>query len=99
MLSPRQNFEHAAPGPVAIDVVHGSGLTSSCRSHRCFRWNDECAWSEKMEIPRRVLDTLADGAETRRRWLAGGQLIGLDKLLAMLPASAKVEQGAMRSPP
>ena len=38
-----------------------------------------------MEIPRKVLDTLADGAETLATVLIGGQLLGIDKLVAKMP--------------
>ena len=42
-------------------------------------------WSERMEIPRQVLDTLADGAETLAAVLIGGKTLGVDKLVAKLP--------------
>ena len=38
-----------------------------------------------MEIPRKVLDTLADGAETLAAVLVGGQLLRVDKLVAKIP--------------
>lgn len=41
-------------------------------------------WSEQMDIPRRVLDTLADGADVLAAALIGGQLFGIDKALAKL---------------
>lgn len=42
-------------------------------------------WSERMEIPRRVLEHLADGADTLATALLAGQASRLDKLLVKLP--------------
>jgi len=42
-------------------------------------------WSERMEIPRKVLEHLADGAETLAAALLAGQASRLDKLLVKLP--------------
>jgi hypothetical protein len=42
-------------------------------------------WSERMEIPRRVLEHLADGAETLAAALIAGQAGRIDRLLGRLP--------------
>lgn len=42
-------------------------------------------WNERLEIPRKVLDTLADGAETLAAAMAVGKLSGLDKFVGKLP--------------
>ena len=42
-------------------------------------------WQEKMEIPMKVLDTLADGADTLANVLIGGKGFGVDKVVAKLP--------------
>ena len=38
-----------------------------------------------MQIPRKVLDTVADGSETLAAVLTGGQFRGVDKVVAKLP--------------
>lgn len=86
MLLSSARFELASSGPVAIDVTQRVGLNLILPIASLLPLERRVRWSEKMEIPRRVLETLADGAETLAAALAGGQLIGVDRLLAMLPA-------------
>jgi hypothetical protein len=41
-------------------------------------------WQEKMQIPMKVLDTLADGADTMATVLIGGKAFGVKKLAAKI---------------
>jgi hypothetical protein len=87
MLLSSAKFElsSAGPEPVEIDVTQRVGLDLILPVASLLPLERRVQWSERMEIPRKVLDSLADGAETLAAVLIGGQLLGLDKLLAKLP--------------
>lgn len=42
-------------------------------------------WAERMEVPRAVLDKLADGADGLAAALVGGKLFGIDAVIAKIP--------------
>jgi hypothetical protein len=71
--------------PVEIDVTQRVGLDLILPVASLLPLERRVQWSQRMQIPLRVLDTLADGAEALAAVLAGSQLIGLDKLMAKLP--------------
>jgi hypothetical protein len=87
MLLSSAKFElsSAGPEPVEIDVTQRVGLDLILPVASLLPLERRVQWSERMEIPRKVLDTLADGAENLAAVLIGGQLLGLDKLVAKLP--------------
>jgi hypothetical protein len=87
MLLSSAKFEPslAGPEPVRIDVTQRVGLDLILPVASLLPLERRVQWSERMEIPRKVLETLADGAETLAEVLIGGRLPGVDKLLAKLP--------------
>lgn len=87
MLLSSAKFElsSAGPEPVEIDVSQRVGLDLILPVASLLPLERRVQWMERMEIPRRVLDTVADGADTLAAVLAGGQLLGVDKILAKLP--------------
>ena len=87
MLLSSAKFELSSAGlePVDIDVTQRVGLDLILPVASLLPLERRVQWSERMEIPRRVLETLADGAETLAAVLIGGQHLGVDKLVAKLP--------------
>lgn len=87
MLLSSAKFElsSASPEPVQIDVTRRVGLDLILPLASLLPLERLVQWSERMKIPGKVLDTLADGAEALAAVLVGGQLLGVDKLVAKLP--------------
>lgn len=90
MLLSSAKFELSSAGaePVQIDVTRRVGVDLILPVASLLPLERRVQWSERMEIPRKVLDTLADGAEMLAGALAGGKLLGFDgfgKLVAKLP--------------
>lgn len=87
MLLSSAKFElsSAGPEPVEIDVSQRVGLDLILPVAAVLPLERRVQWSERMEIPRKVLDTLADGAETLAKVLVGGQLLRIDKLVGKIP--------------
>lgn len=87
MLLSSAKFELSSTGPepVEIDVTKRVGLDLILPLASLLPLERRVQWHEQMDIPRRVLDTLADGAETLAAVLVGGKLLGVDKLVAKLP--------------
>lgn len=87
MLLSSAKFGLSSGGPelVEIDVTQRVGLDLILPVASLLPLVRRVQWSERMEIPRSVLDTLADGAEILANALSGGQLPGVDKLVAKLP--------------
>ncbi len=52
-------------------------------------------WASKMDIPWKVLNSLADGAETLAAALAGGKFAAVEKLLAKVPKFGNASKLAM----
>lgn len=71
--------------PVDIDVTQQVGLDLILPVASVLPLERRVQWSERMEIPRRVLDSLADGADVLAAALLGGKLMGVDKLAARVP--------------
>lgn len=86
MLLSSAKFELAPADdePLEIDVTQRVGLDLILPVASLLPLERRVQWSEQMDIPRRVLDTLADGADVLAAALIGGQLFGLDKALAKL---------------
>ncbi|TCC10432.1 TRAFAC clade GTPase domain-containing protein [Kribbella soli] len=87
MLLSSAKFELSAAGrePLEIDVTQRVGLNLILPVASILPLERRVQWNERMEIPRQVLDTLADGAETLAAVLMGGKSLGVDKLVAILP--------------
>lgn len=87
MLLSSAKFDVSSAGsrPAEIDVTRRVGLDLILPVASLLPLERRVQWSEKMEIPRRVLDTLADGADTLATVLLGSQLLGLSKVIAKLP--------------
>lgn len=75
-------FELSAAKP-EIDVTRRVGLDLILPVACILPLERRVQWSERMELPRKVLDTLADGAETLAEVLVGAKL--LSKLVGKLP--------------
>lgn len=84
MLLSSAKFElpAAEAGPVAIDVTQRVGLDLILPVASMLPLERRVQWNERMEVPRRVLDTLADGADILAVALLSGKL---NHLLAGLP--------------
>jgi hypothetical protein len=80
-------FERSVAGaePVEIDVTQRVGLDLILPVASMLPLERRVQWNERMEIPRRVLDTLADGAENLASVMMAGKLLGFNKLVAKLP--------------
>lgn len=88
MLLSSAKFELSSAGlgqPLEIDVSQRVGLDLILPVAALLPLERRVQWSERMEIPRKVLDTLADGAETLAKVLIGGQHLGVDKLVSKIP--------------
>lgn len=85
LSSAKFDLSAAGPEPVDIDVTQRVGVDLILPVASLLPLERRVQWAERMEIPRRVLDTLADGAEILAAALVGGQLLRMDKLVAKLP--------------
>jgi len=87
MLLSSAKFElsSAGPEPVAIDVTKRVGIDLILPVASLLPLERRVQWEEKMEIPRQVLDKLADNADTLAAVLTGGKAIAVSKLVAMIP--------------
>ncbi|TDW91162.1 ATP/GTP-binding protein [Kribbella sp. VKM Ac-2566] len=97
MLLSSAKFELSVAGaePAEIDVTQRVGLDLILPVASMLPLERRVQWNERMEIPRKVLDTLADGAETVAGVLVGGKLLSVDKLLAKLPRVGPVVKVAL----
>jgi len=85
MSSAKFELSSADSAPVEIDVTQQVGLDLILPVVSVLPLERRVQWSERMEIPRRVLDSLADGAEVLAVALMGGKLLQVDKLVAKVP--------------
>ncbi len=87
MLLSSAKFElsSAGPAPVEIDVTQQVGLDLILPVASLLPLERRVQWGQRMEIPRRVLDNLADNAEALAVALAAGKFAGLNKLVNKLP--------------
>jgi hypothetical protein len=87
MLLSSAKFElsSADAEPVAIDVSQRVGLDLILPVASLLPLERRVQWNERMEIPRKVLDTLADRADALAVALLGGKVSGVNKLLGKLP--------------
>ena len=87
MLLSSAKFElsSAGPEPVEIDVTKRVGIDLILPVASLLPLERRVQWQEKIMIPMKVLDTLADNAETLATVLIGGKSFGVDKVVAKLP--------------
>ena len=87
MLLSSAKFElsSAGPEPVEIDVTKRVGIDLILPVASLLPLERRVQWQEKIKIPMKVLDTLADDAETLAAVLIGGKGLGVDKVVAKLP--------------
>lgn len=84
MLLSSAKFELSSPGagPVEIDVTQRVGLDLILPVAALLPLERRVQWSEKVQIPLKVLESLADGADALALVLIGGRI---DKFIAKLP--------------
>ena len=87
MLLSSAKFElsSASAEPVEIDVTQRVGLDLILPVASLLPLERRVQWGERMEIPRKVLDTVADGAENLAAVLVGAKLTGIAKVVAKIP--------------
>jgi hypothetical protein len=89
MLLSSAKFELSSQGPepVEIDVTKRVGVDLILPVASLLPLERRVQWQQKFTIPMKVLDTLADNAETLAGVLTGGTLFGkaMDKLVDKLP--------------
>lgn len=76
------------PEPLEIDLTQRIGLDLVLPVASLLPLERRVQWHEKFDIPRKVLDSLADGAELLAAGLAGGKFAPVEKLLAKMPNAA-----------
>ncbi len=95
MLLSSAKFELSANPEPEIDVTQRVGLNLILPVASMLPLERRVQWNERMEIPRKVLDTLADGAETLAAVLVGSKAFGVDTLLAKLPKVGRIVKAAL----
>ncbi len=89
-------FELSSAGrePVEIDVTKRFGVDLILPVASLLPLERRVQWEEKMKIPRQVLDTVADNADTLAAVLIGGKPV-VDKLVAKLPKVGPLVRAAL----
>ena len=97
MLLSSAKFElsSAGPEPVEIDVTKRVGVDLILPVASLLPLERRVQWEEKMEIPRKVLDTLADGADALGCGPDRRKGLGVDKLVAKLPKVGPFARAAL----
>ena len=85
LSSAKFELSSASTEPAEIDVTQRVGLDLILPVASLLPLERRVQWNERMEIPRKVLDTLADRADAFAAVLVGAQLSGLGKLAGKLP--------------
>lgn len=87
MLLSSAKFEPNSNGlePAEIDVTKQFGLDLILPVASLLPLERRVQWNAKMDIPRKVLDSLADGAELLAAAVAGGKFAGVERVLAKVP--------------
>jgi ABC-type multidrug transport system fused ATPase/permease subunit len=97
MLLSSAKFELSptGPAPVGIDVTRQVGLDLILPVAALLPLERRIQWHAQMEIPRKVLDSLADGAESLAEALLGGKVARAAALLTKLPQAARLAAPAL----
>jgi hypothetical protein len=87
MLLSSAKFELSSPGPepVEIDVTKRVGIDLILPVASLLPLERRVQWQEKIMVPMKVLDSLADNAETLATVLIGGKSFAVAKVAAKLP--------------
>jgi|1185.fasta_scaffold02645_3 hypothetical protein len=101
MLLSSAKFELKPNGaePVDIDLTQRVGLDLVLPVASLLPLERRVQWHEKMDIPRKVLDSLADGAELLAVGLSGGKFAAVERFLAKVPKPGKTADIAGRALP
>ena len=75
--------------PVEIDLTERVGLDLVLPVASLLPLERRVQWHERMDIPRKVLDSLADGAELLAAGLAGGRYATVERFLAKMPVRGR----------
>ena len=96
MLLSSAKFElsSASAEPVEIDVTQRVGLDLILPVASLLPLERRVLWSERMEIPRKVLDTVADGADMLASALLGGKVPAVAKFVSKIPKIGPVASKA-----
>lgn len=95
MLLSSAKFEPSSADPeaVAIDVTQRVGLDLILPVASLLPPERRVQWSERMEISRKVLDTIADGGNTLAIVLVGGR-VAIERGVARIPIVGPLVSGA-----
>jgi hypothetical protein len=101
MLLSSARFELTSSGtePADIDVTQRVGLDLVLPVASLLPLERRVQWHERMDIPRKVLDSLADGAELLAVGLAGGKFARVEKVLAAVSKAGKAGKVASKALP
>lgn len=81
--------------PVAIDLRERKGVDLVLPIAALLPLERRVQWEEKLDIPRKVLDSLADGAETLASAMMGGRFATFESLLGRAGKAGRVARRAM----
>ena len=85
--------------PVEIDMTQRVGLDLVLPVASLLPMERRVQWSKRMDIPRKVLDSLADGAELLAVGLTGGKYATVEKLLSTVSRTHKASRVAYKALP
>lgn len=85
LSSAKFQLSAASLDPVEIDVTQRVGVDLILPIASILPLERRVQWEARMEVPRAVLDKLADGADMLSAALLGGKLFGLDAVIAKVP--------------
>ncbi|MGJ0120295.1 TRAFAC clade GTPase domain-containing protein [Williamsia sp. MIQD14] len=97
MLLSSAKFERMAGSPraIGINMSRRIGLDLILPVASILPLERRVQWQTKYDIPFRVLDTLADGAELLAAALADGKFTPVEKLLAKMPKGGKIAKAML----
>jgi len=78
-----------SPDPAGIDLTQRIGLDLILPIASLLPLERRILWEERMTIPRKVLDSLADGADVIAAALTGAKFVGVEKLLKKVAKTNK----------
>lgn len=85
LSSAKFQLSNGETAPVAIDVTQRVGLNLILPVASLLPLQRRVQWSERMNIPRKVLDSLADGAESLAAAFAAGKFAKVEAFAAKVP--------------
>lgn len=90
LSSAKFELKSDAPQTLDIDLSQRIGLDLILPVASILPLERRVQWHGKFDIPLKVLDSLADGAELLAVGIAGGKFAPIEKLLAMMPNAGRV---------